>query len=184
MKVLLTSAGFENKNIERLFLSLTDRNASQIRALFIPTAAIDPDAIEVLPKCLHDLLDCGIRKENVKVYDLHKSISSEELTAYDAVYVCGGNTGYLLERMQEQGFGKALLEFIENGGIYVGVSAGSLVMTGDIENGLGLLNLPIKVHCEQGMSPGRVIPGKCSEIRLTNRQAVLIRNREEICIVE
>ena len=28
-------------------------------ALFIPTAAIDAGAIEVLPKCMNDLLKCG-----------------------------------------------------------------------------------------------------------------------------
>ena len=33
------------------------------KALFIPTAAIDAEAIEVLPKCMNDLLKCGILKE-------------------------------------------------------------------------------------------------------------------------
>ncbi len=33
---------------------------SEVKALFIPTAAIDAGAIEVLPKCMIDLLKCGI----------------------------------------------------------------------------------------------------------------------------
>ena len=60
MKVLLTSAGSENKRIEETFLALTGKKPEDIKAVFIPAAAIDADAIEVLPKCLHDLLDCGI----------------------------------------------------------------------------------------------------------------------------
>ena len=43
-------------------------------ALFIPTAANTPDAIEVLPKCLNDLLKCGIPRENITVYDLYDAL--------------------------------------------------------------------------------------------------------------
>ena len=105
MKVLLTSAGFENKRIEETFLALTGKKPEDIKAVFIPAAAIDADAIEVLPKCLHDLLDCGIPKDNIRVYDLHADMSREELMGYDPVYVCGGATEYLLERINEKGFG-------------------------------------------------------------------------------
>lgn len=82
MKVLLTSAGFENKNIEKTFLNLVNKNPDLIKALFIPTAAISPDAIAVLPKCMDDLLNSGILKENIVVYDMHKKISWKELSEY------------------------------------------------------------------------------------------------------
>ena len=42
MKVLLTSAGFENKRIEETFLALTGKEPEDIKAVFIPAAAIDP----------------------------------------------------------------------------------------------------------------------------------------------
>lgn len=184
MKVLLTSAGFENKRIEKTFLTLTGKKPEDIKAVFIPTAAIDVDAIEVLPKCMHDLLNCGILKKNIRVYDLHADMSRKELLEYDAVYVCGGNTEYLLERINETGFRNTLLLFIEQDGVYVGVSAGSLAAAGNLKDSLGILECPVQVHCGEGMKAGPVEVETCGEIRITNRQAVLVAERQDVRIIE
>ena len=184
MKVLLTSAGFENKRIEETFLALTGKEPEDIKAVFIPAAAIDPDAIEVLPKCLHDLLDCGIPKDNIRVYDLHADMSREELMGYDAVYVCGGNTEYLLERINEKGFRNTLLFFIKQGGVYVGVSAGSLAAAGNLKGSLGILECPVRVHCEKGMEAGPADVENCGEIRIDNRQAILVSDSQDVRIIE
>ena len=58
MRVLLTSAGLETEEIKDFFVKLTDKDMSLVRALFIPVAAIDADAVAVLPKCMNDLLKC------------------------------------------------------------------------------------------------------------------------------
>lgn len=184
MKVLLTSAGFENKRIEETFLALTGKEPEDIKAVFIPAAAIDADAIEVLPKCLHDLLDCGIPKDNIRVYDLHADMSREELMGYDAVYVCGGNTEYLLERINEKGFRNTLLFFIKQGGVYVGVSAGSLAAAGNLKGSLGILECPVRVHCEKGMKAGPADVENCGEIQIDNRQAILVSDRQNVRIIE
>lgn len=184
MKVLLTSAGFENKRIEETFLALTGKKPEDIKAVFIPAAAIDADAIEVLPKCLHDLLDCGIPKDNIRVYDLHADMSREELMGYDAVYVCGGNTEYLLERINEKGFRNTLLLFIKQGGVYVGVSAGSLAAAGNLKGSLGILECPVRVHCEKGMEAGPADVENCGEIRIDNRQAILVSDSQDVRIIE
>lgn len=184
MKVLLTSAGFENKRIEETFLALTGKKPEDIKAVFIPAAAIDADAIEVLPKCLHDLLDCGISKDNIRVYDLHADMSREELMGYDAVYVCGGNTEYLLERINEKGFRNQLLMFIDQGGVYVGVSAGSLAAAGNLKGSLGILECPVRVHCEKGMKAGPADVENCGEIQIDNRQAILVSDSQDVRIIE
>lgn len=75
-KILLTSAGFENKNIKNKFMELVGKKATNIKALFITTAAVELSAIMVLPECLEDLLNCGIPSENMTVYDMHKLIVS------------------------------------------------------------------------------------------------------------
>ena len=58
-----------------------------------------------------DLLDAEIPKENVHIYDLHKEMSLEKLIKYDAVYFCGGDTQYLLDRINEIGFNIILKEY-------------------------------------------------------------------------
>ena len=50
MNVMLTSCGLETKRIEKLFMDMLQKSPSEIKAIFIPTAANSPDAIGVLPK--------------------------------------------------------------------------------------------------------------------------------------
>lgn len=62
MNVLLTSCGLETEAIEKESMAMLSKVPSEIIAVFIPTAANSPDAIEVLPKCLNDLLKCGVKR--------------------------------------------------------------------------------------------------------------------------
>jgi peptidase E len=117
--------------------------------LFIPIAANDVDAISVLPKCIQDLLNAGVEKDRITVFDLHRPMSFDELKHYDVVYVTGGNPHYPLERINDTGFNQSLTQYIDNGGVYVGVSAGSWIATNNVSNGLGWLH-QLYFRCAQG----------------------------------
>lgn len=173
MNVLLTSCGFETKIIEQEFLKMLHKAPSQIKAIFIPTAAISPDAIEVLPKCLNDLLKCGIVRENIFVYDLHDTLDVSQV--YDVIYLCGGDPTYLLRRIREQGFDEKLKSFIECGGVVVGVSAGSMIFADDMPNNLGLLKCALDVHCSKDAceKAGKYSLNRTERIRLGNEQAIV-----------
>ena len=67
MRVMLTSCGLETEQIKEHFMQMLGKEPADTKALFIPTAAIDADAIEVLPKCMNDLLKCGIPKESMPI---------------------------------------------------------------------------------------------------------------------
>ncbi len=175
MRVLLTSAGLETEEIKQYFMEMLGKEMVQVHALFIPTAAIDADAVAVLPKCMNDLLKCGIPNKNIRVYDLHYGMEIEELRQYDVVYLCGGNTGYLLERVNDTGFGKALKEYIRLDGPVIGVSAGSLIFTNNLPGSLGLLNTKLDVHCADGEKTGKVAFPVKENIRLTNTCALAVR---------
>ncbi|MCL2079473.1 MAG: Type 1 glutamine amidotransferase-like domain-containing protein [Oscillospiraceae bacterium] len=177
-KILLTSAGFETKTISDTFLTLAGKKPKDIKVLFIPTAAISPAAIEVLPKCMDDLLKIGIPAANIKVFDLHCSLSTEEMSAFDAVYFTGGSPQYLLERINDTGFDKTLSEFVSNGGVYVGVSAGAIVAAGNLPNNLGYLKATLNVHMQNGMDDGVFDNDTVTHIDLTDGKAVLIHNRQ------
>lgn len=43
------------QEIKECFVGMAGKDMDLVKALFIPTAAIDADAIEVLPKCMNDL---------------------------------------------------------------------------------------------------------------------------------
>ena len=171
-KILLTSTGFDNKNIERKFLECLGKNPQECKVLFIITAAIEPDAVRILSGCLDDLINCGIKDENIRIYDMHKIIPIQELKEFDAIYVCGGATDYLVSRMEEVGFKDVVNEFINNGGIYVGVSAGSVCASGRYPNGLDFIKNVLDVHCDIGTKIGKI--ENDDEIYLTDEQAIFI----------
>lgn len=182
-KIILTSAGFENKKLEQVFLTLAGKPPQNIKALFIPTAAISPDAIAVLPKCMNDLLQAGIPPQSIAVFDLHRNMSYEELSVYDTVYLCGGDTRYLLSRINDSGFSVPFKRFAEERGVYVGVSAGSIVAAGNVPGNLGYLAAQLNVHQPFGTKPGAVDCKAQGHISLTNRQAIVI-NGDACDIVE
>ncbi len=184
MNVLLTSAGLETEEIKRCFLEMAGKDMAVVKALFIPTAAIDADAIAVLPKCMNDLLKCGIRNENITVYDLHTGMTPCALKQYDVVYLCGGSTRYLLERINDTGFNRSLMAYIHADGLVVGVSAGSLIFANNLRGNLGLLDTKLDVHCEAGDEPGKLARPLKENVRLTNTRAIVMRGApEEIEII-
>ena len=176
MRIMLTSCGLETEKIKTHFLSMLDKSPADTKALFIPTAAIDVDAIEVLPKCMNDLLKCGIPKENIQVFDLHRNMSLKELNAFDVVYLCGGRTAYLLSRINETGFKDSLLSYIFGNGFVIGVSAGSLIFANNLPDNLGLLETEMDVHCEKSSIVGSVSFPLEERISLSNTAAMLVRS--------
>lgn len=177
-KIILTSAGFENKLIEQKFLEMANKPSNEIRALWIPTAAIDDDAKAVLPECFNDLIGAGISSENIKTYNLDYVMKHEEMTTFDVVYVCGGNSRYLLDKMYEANFVSVLKEFINHDGIYIGVSAGSCICVNGFEDNLGFLSCTLSVHCMEGSKSGPLDIDHCSHINLTNKQAIIIEDKK------
>ena len=175
MRVLLTSAGLETEEIKEYFVKMLGKDVSEVKALFIPTAAIDAGAIEVLPKCMNDLLKCGIQNRNIKVFDLHTGMEIAELNKFDVVYLCGGNTSYLLERVNATGFRETLMEYIKENGMVLGVSAGSLIFSNNLAGNLGLINTKLDVHCPDGEVRGKVEYPLKDNMRLTNTCALVIR---------
>lgn len=176
MRVLLTSAGLETEELKKYFMDMIGKDMSSVKALFIPTAAIDAGAIGVLPKCMNDLLKCGVPDKNITVYDLHTRMNPEKLQQFDVVYLCGGNPAYLLERVNATGFNASLMAYIRANGAVIGVSAGSLIFSNNLPDNLGLINTALDVHCPEGERNGKVAYPLKDRIRLTNTCALAIRN--------
>ncbi len=183
-KVLLTSSGFENIRILKVFVDLLEnKGMSEVRALFIPTAAVDSEAIAVLPKCMNDLLYAGIPADRITVFDLHCSMTQEELCQYDVIYFTGGDPRYLLQRINDTGFNKVIPGYLDQGGVYVGVSAGSWVATKNLPNGLGLVNCTLDVHMQVGTKNGPVDLSQCPHVQLTSNNMLVLKG-DKCSIVE
>lgn len=185
MNVLLTSCGLETEKIQKTFENMLPKASTDIKAMFIPTAANSPDAIEVLPKCLNDLLKCGIKRENISVYDLYNNFEDNIDDLYDVLYICGGDPNYLMKRINENGFNHKLMEYINRGGIVVGVSAGSMIFANDMPDNLSILKCALDVHCssETCEKAGEYSRNRQEKIKLGNTQAIIF-NVNSIEIIE
>ena len=177
-KILLTSTGFDNENIMNKFIDLLNVDVKDAKVLFIITAANDPDSVRVLSGCLDDLTKCGITDNNITVYDMHKLISEEEINKYDSIYVCGGSTKYLVDRISELNIKPVIDKYLENGGIYIGVSAGSVCASGKYKDGLGFIENVLDVHTDNGTNDGVI--NSNDDIYLTDNQAIFISDNEKI----
>ena len=169
-RILLTSAGFENDRIGKAFVGLLDRPVAEAKVLFVPTAAICVESLRMVGKCIDELHRVGITPENVTVYDLDRHMSASEIEEYDAVYFTGGSPRHLLDKVSEVGFAPVVKEFIANGGVFVGVSAGSILATN-----IALVNCRLTgLHCQDGSPAGPVDLGAAPDIRLTDHQGIKV----------
>lgn len=171
-KILLTSAGFKNKKFEKLFLEQIDKPAEEIKAIFIPTAANNEETRTMLPFCMQDLINAGLQPENIFIYDLDYLLSYDEGKSYDAIYFCGGSPEYLLNCINTIGFHIVLNRLVDEGMLYIGVSAGSIVAADNLTNSLNYVDCFLDVHRQNGSPCGAFNKG--DNVNLTDEQAIWI----------
>lgn len=133
-KIFLTSAGLPRETSD-YFVKILPKNPAEVKVCFIPTAANPEVDKSFVQKSLDELKDIGIN--NVTEVDLDKENKNslyEKLSSYDVIYVNGGNTFYLLDRIRKSGFGEIITRLLDDGKIYIGVSAGSIITGPNIES--------------------------------------------------
>lgn len=73
--------------------------------------------------------------EDVQYYDLdteYEESRMDSLFQCDAIHLSGGNTFYFLSMLQKRNLLERLRSYVNSGGILIGVSAGSILMTPSI----------------------------------------------------
>ena len=177
MKLLLTSSGISNASIEDALTGLLGKPISESSALIVATAiypfAEGPtNAWRVYNGTAQGpFAEVGWKSLGVLELTALPSIKREswvpQLQETDALLVWGGHVMYLCYWMRESGLAD-LLPSLDNL-VYVGVSAGSIVMTphnGDVnfnlqtipadspatregDRGLGLVDFTLRVHVDR-----------------------------------
>jgi len=136
MRLLLTSAGIKNASIHDALVELLDKPVAESSALFIPTGVYPfPGGAgmawnAICGKAPSPLCELGWKSLGVLELTALPSIQRESwvplLRETDALLVWGGDVLYLCHWMRQSGLAD-LLSLSES--VYVGVSAGSIVLT-------------------------------------------------------
>jgi dipeptidase E len=136
MRLFLTSDSFRNLGAEakKEFWKLVGKEPADTRAAFIPTASNFEENKAYVERDHQLLYGLGIPTQNIVDIELDHSVTCDDLKSFDIIFVEGGNTFYLLQKVRESGFDKAVTEYLEKDlGVYVGVSAGTILAGPDIE---------------------------------------------------
>jgi len=192
--LFLTSDGLTN-DMKKLFFDIIGKSPRDAKILFIPTAALETDVErEGIAICLYELSLMGIPYENIVIYNLElilsegyertyssyvkepfmlaRLLTNEELKMFDAVFVGGGDAAVLCREMSRTGFNKILEKAINDGMVYVGISAGSMYAAGNLKDGLHIIDNLIVPHCN-GEKITELTSAK-NEIRLSDGHAIYI----------
>jgi len=170
MKLLLTSGGITNDSIRKALLGLLDRPVEESDALFIPTAQwghpfCSPQSVWLSTvggrPGRSPLTDLGWRSVGVLELTALPSIGRDRWEPWvrdaDVLLVDGGEAVYLRHWIEESGLADVLPSLDDT--VWVGVSAGSMVMTPrvgkefvdwrpDDDAGLGVVDFSIFPHLD------------------------------------
>jgi dipeptidase E len=132
MKLVFYSGGDENENtnLDKQLLELCSKSKN-IQMAFIPSQSYLSDQ-EFL-----DFID-QYKKFGVKKFlklDIDQKFSEALKFAIlnsDIIHLGGGNTYYFLKHLKKSGMLKALVDWVQAGGVLSGLSAGAIMMTPNI----------------------------------------------------
>jgi len=131
MKLFLTSAGLVNKKLSDFFVSILTKDLRD-HSVLMNACDQTPDDSRHTEEARQELNNLGI--SDIVPFDLKDKIFNNYQREFDIIYVCGGNTFTILDRMKKTG----VFDFVKNAvknneTIYVGVSAGSIIAGQSIE---------------------------------------------------
>jgi len=174
MKLLLTSAGISNTSIHNALVELLGKPVAEASALFIPTAIYGiPNGGDIVRRVICGSLgdpfcDMGWKSlgllELTALPSMKKEIWVPRLQETDALLVGGGDCQYLTYWMQQSGLAELLPSLLQKT-VYVGLSAGSMIMTrfgttygnhtlpAESDKCLGLLDFAIHPHLDYEAFP-------------------------------
>lgn len=130
MKLLLTSAGM---NMKDELAKILPKPANQLKLAHIITATKTESNTSYAKRDKQRMIDLGFDVEDIDIEGKNEENLRLLLQGIDIVSVQGGNTFYLLKQMRLSGFDKVVKDFINQGKIYIGVSAGSYIACPTIE---------------------------------------------------
>ncbi|TGB05421.1 Type 1 glutamine amidotransferase-like domain-containing protein [Halobacillus salinus] len=179
MKLLLTSAGVTNPTIHKELTDMLDKPIAESNALCIPTAMYGHPWVGpgekawqfISGKSENPMVDLGWKSVGVLELSALPSIDKERwmplVQGTDVLLVSGGDALFLYHWMKKSGFAD-LLPSLD--AVYVGMSAGSMVMAPNIgeefvgwspptggDKALGLVDFAMFPHLENEMLPDNTL---------------------------
>ena len=197
-KLLLTSTGISSENLAKKFISFFNDPKNCFVAI-ITTAAEGKEKNKYSQLAKKQFETIGFKL--VDFVDLETD-QNRDLSGYGVIYVCGGNTFKLLKFAKEANFEHSIKNLLNRNGVYVGVSAGSIIVGPSIDianevepdpndigledfTGLNLTQLIILPHYSpeiEEQTKAFEEKYRTSVERLSDSQAILLENGKKTLV--
>lgn len=199
MKKMFLTSSFAD--VADLFLKFTQGKCAGKTATFIPTASLVEEVRFYVSAGKVALEKLGVSVDELEISTASKEEIESKLQKNDYIYIAGGNTFFLLQELKRTGADKLIIEQINLGKMYVGESAGTIVLSRNIEyvkemddfaaapklgsfSSLGLVdfypvphhtNFPFKESVENIISNYN---GELDLYPISNKQAIIVNDNE------
>ncbi|MFC6633002.1 Type 1 glutamine amidotransferase-like domain-containing protein [Microbulbifer taiwanensis] len=120
-------------DVETLFDKFVGGSVTGKTVTFIPTASLTETVNFYVAAGREALEKRGLIVDELDVSTAGKEEIESKLQKNDYIYVTGGNTFFLLQELKRSGADSLIVEQISMGKTYIGESAGSIVLSGNIE---------------------------------------------------
>lgn len=131
MRKLFLASSFSE--VASLFPKFAGEEIKGKRITFIPTASLVEEVRFYVDDDRKAFEELGIIVEELEITTASPDKISEVLNRNDYIFISGGNTFYLLQELRRKGADILITEQIRAGKLYIGTSAGSIILCPDIE---------------------------------------------------
>lgn len=120
-------------DVVSLFKDFAGEEVAGKRVTFIPTASIVEEYVGHVENDKEAFESLGIIVDVLELSTASSADIKEKITSNDYIFISGGNSFYLLQELKETGADLLIKEQVSNGKLYIGTSAGSVVMSPNIQ---------------------------------------------------
>jgi len=130
MKKLFLASSFQD--VAKIFEDF-ESNLLGKRVTFIPTASLVEKVVFYVEAGKKALEKMGLLVDVLEVSMAHEKEIKSKIESNDFIYITGGNTFFLLQELQRTGADKIIAKEVNAGKLYIGESAGAMVVSKNIE---------------------------------------------------
>ena len=131
MKRLFLTSSFSS--VAKLFEDFAGEPVNGKKIVFIPTASLVEKVRFYVDDDRKAFEKLGLIIEELEISTATTEEIAQALERNDYIFISGGNTFYLMQELKKKGADKLLMEQINNGKLYIGTSAGSIIASPTIE---------------------------------------------------
>jgi dipeptidase E len=197
MKLLFSSKGLNTEGIKKTFLTLLNKPPELVK---VQIMGVNPglqgfDMNSYADEDRQELIKIGISPENIRFNEIDIEPPAT-LDDVDVILMLGGSEYRHMYHIKKQGLEQPIRDFVNRGGVYVGRSAGAVIMgptvdigywavfTDDVgledTSGFGFVDFITVPHIDTRKEPEKVLEFHKNTghkmVYLTDEQGILVTN--------